>query len=723
MKAETLTKHFGNDFKQFYERYIKHKMTASGKDHYTTTCPFHNDHRDSFNFQNSTGLWNCFACNISGNIFHFYSLISGLNTTNDFPKILEGIADDFGIEYSKIDKIYDYSDENGTLLYQVVKMKPKSFRQRRPDGNGGWIWNTKNIKTVLYNLPGIKQSDNVFIVEGEKDADNFNNTEYRNSAATTSVRGAGRWKDEYNECLKEKNVYLIPDNDKQGRAHMHAVGNSLTGVVKTIKWINLTDVPDKGDLSDYLANYSKEDAILKIGKLISKAKPFKPIEKPVEEVKLDFDLGNLEGTTLEYIVIETFSKICPFYYDDNKLWWLWNTNLFAWQRGNETDLLNELNKWRHVKSTNTRYKACLMEAFRQIGRLNQPKQAPKSWIQFKNTIVDIETGEEFEATPEYFITNPIPWKLGDREETPTIDKLFHDWIKPQDVSYVDTLYEILSYCIIPDYPLHRIIALIGGGSNGKSSYLKLIEKFLGERNCCASNIFKLMIGKFNRTILYKKLFCSVSEINKGIFKYTEELKTLTGDDTVEIEFKRKDSFNTKNYAKIVMAGNNDLPETTDKSDGFFRRWLVVDFKNQFEDGKDIIKDVPEYEFSNLAKKSVRVLKGLIDRGRFTKEGNIQERRERYEARSSRIDSFINEHCEITLSENDYITLKEFKEKYNNYLINGGLTAKNGKTIAKILRDKEYEVRRTTRNKGTKNYIFGVKWQNDDEDDDCNGTIT
>jgi hypothetical protein len=63
---------------------------------------------------------------------------------------------------------YPYSDEGGTLLYEVVRLKPKSFRQRRPDGNGGWIWKLDGVRRVIYRWPEILQyaDATIFLCEG-----------------------------------------------------------------------------------------------------------------------------------------------------------------------------------------------------------------------------------------------------------------------------------------------------------------------------------------------------------------------------------------------------------------------------------------------------------------------------------------------------------------------------------------------------------------------------
>ncbi len=79
----------------------------------------------------------------------------------------------------QITKEFNYEDETGKLLYQVVRYEPKGFSQRRPDGNGGWICNVSGVEKVLYRLPQLVRAELdewIFITEGEKDADRITKT-------------------------------------------------------------------------------------------------------------------------------------------------------------------------------------------------------------------------------------------------------------------------------------------------------------------------------------------------------------------------------------------------------------------------------------------------------------------------------------------------------------------------------------------------------------------
>jgi hypothetical protein len=97
---------------------------------------------------------------------------------------------------------YDYRGEQGELLFQVVRFEPKDFRQRRPDGHGGWIWGLGNVRRVLYRLPELLKAPSeqpVFVVEGEKDVDALI---AMGLSATTCPMGAGKWLPEYSESLR-----------------------------------------------------------------------------------------------------------------------------------------------------------------------------------------------------------------------------------------------------------------------------------------------------------------------------------------------------------------------------------------------------------------------------------------------------------------------------------------------------------------------------------------
>lgn len=174
---------------------------------------------------------------------------------------------------ARIVTTHDYQDEGGELLYQEVRYDPKSFKVRRPDGKGDWIWKLGSVRRVLYNLPALMKaepSETVYIVEGAKDVDRLGEV---GVLATTNALGAKKWRSEYNESIEGRNVIILPDNDDDGRAHADQVAHSLLGKARTIKMLELPGLPEKGDVSDWLdASHTVEE----LKQLADETPPWEP---------------------------------------------------------------------------------------------------------------------------------------------------------------------------------------------------------------------------------------------------------------------------------------------------------------------------------------------------------------------------------------------------------------------------------------------------------------
>ncbi len=388
--------------------------------------------------------------------------------------------------------------------------------------------------------------------------------------------------------------------------------------------------------------------------------------------------------------ITTNSEITPFFFDSYKIWWLWDEKEFYWKMCDEIDILNMYAEKTGNDIIKPKNRQLIMNFLKQGGRKNKPVESPKHWIQFKDTIVNIKTGKKFQATPKYFNTNPLPYKLGSSEKTPVMDKLLREWIickGVQDESYVQTLKEIIAYSACKEQFLQTIIALTGSGSNGKGTFQKLIEKFLGEKNVCSSNLKALAIRNFEASALYKKLACFFGEVDSYDLTNTNLIKSLSGEDLIRYEFKGKTPFSEHSSTTPIIA-TNSLPITPDKSIGFYRRWLIIDFPNQFNLKRDLLAAIPEKEYENLGLQVVRILEELYKKNEFTNAGTIDERIARYENRSNPLIIFINKNCK---EGNGMIKLREFGNEFNKYLKENRLRPYTITKIGKLLRDEGFEI--------------------------------
>lgn len=151
---------------------------------------------------------------------------------------------------------YDYTDEEGNLLYQVLRIPPqepdgsKTFRQRHrdPSKKGGWAWSMAGVRRVLYRLPeviqAISEGRTIYLVEGEKDVESLRQ---RGFVATTAPMGAGKWDDSYTEVLCNANIVIIADADEPGRKHAREVREQLIECAASVEVVEALGVKDVSD--------------------------------------------------------------------------------------------------------------------------------------------------------------------------------------------------------------------------------------------------------------------------------------------------------------------------------------------------------------------------------------------------------------------------------------------------------------------------------------------
>jgi len=264
------------------------------------------------------GTWFDFEANEGGGVIDMVRVYEGA-TLRSLPDILEK---QFGIAKQKqnaiqpakyISKIYEYVDQHGEVTYQVVRYEPKTFRQRRPDGNGGWLWNMQDVVPVPYNLPDIMANPHktVFVVEGEKCADML---KAHGAIATTSHGGAKKWAEELNQWFEGRKVVVLPDADEAGKAHADMVVANLLPSAAEIKCVDLPDLSDKQDVFDWFKNGGNKETL---AKLVANAEPItvapevelEQDNEPQEDVFEIYDINYLRTMPpVEFLVDGVLTK-------------------------------------------------------------------------------------------------------------------------------------------------------------------------------------------------------------------------------------------------------------------------------------------------------------------------------------------------------------------------------------------------------------------------------
>lgn len=248
------------------------KINGSGNERTTNVCALtsHKPKHQCVSINVPDEIWFCNDCGKGGSVIDWKAFESNRSPNEVFKEMAMSLGggqkngpkpivarlappEEEGDEpESRLVKTYDYTNEVGKLLYQACRYVPKSFRQRQPDGKGGWKWDMKDATRVLYNLPKICGSSEVVVVEGEKDADTLNKLGF---AATTNIGGSKNWLAAYADVLKNKDVIVVPDQDEAGEKHCQAVTDSLQGKANSVKVVKL---PVK-DSTDWFETFKTPD--------------------------------------------------------------------------------------------------------------------------------------------------------------------------------------------------------------------------------------------------------------------------------------------------------------------------------------------------------------------------------------------------------------------------------------------------------------------------------
>jgi KaiC/GvpD/RAD55 family RecA-like ATPase len=205
-------------------------------------CPAHEDNSPSLSVTEGDDgrvLLNCHAGCPAENVV----AALGLTMSDLFPPR----------EESHIEAVYLYRDEKGAILFEKVRFRPKSFSQRRPDGNGGYIWNLSGVRLVPFRLPELRAAigngEIVYLTEGEKGTLALVGL----GITGTTTGGAKSWRPDHAPFFKGARVVIVPDNDEAGWSYAKAAGADLTRVAAEVHVLTLPGLPEGGDPFDFVA--------------------------------------------------------------------------------------------------------------------------------------------------------------------------------------------------------------------------------------------------------------------------------------------------------------------------------------------------------------------------------------------------------------------------------------------------------------------------------------
>lgn len=292
-------------------------------------------------------------------------------------------------------------------------------------------------------------------------------------------------------------------------------------------------------------------------------------------------------------------------------------------------------------------------------------------INLKNGMYDYLEDRILPHSEEYLSTIRIPVVHEPQAECPTVDYYLATTLPPDCIYPAE---ELFGYALIPDTRYAKAFMLTGNGANGKSTFLRLLEAFIGSDNVSKVPLQELDGNRFKRADLLGKLINLFADLDSRALLGSSYFKTIVTGDTIDAERKHCDPFSFRPFARLVFSAN-ETPGARDTSFAYYRRWCIIPFPHQFV-GRDADESLPSRmtqpcELSGLLNRALRGLRRLIENKGFTESETARGALEEYRRQNDTVMAFISDCCELVT--NAEVERTELYGAYVEYCSAEGLT--------------------------------------------------
>lgn len=292
---------------------------------------------------------------------------------------------------------------------------------------------------------------------------------------------------------------------------------------------------------------------------------------------------------------------------------------------------------------------------------------PKSYINFQDTMLDAETMQEIPHSPDFFSINQIPHKWQDVKraaEGKEIEKFFGFIFSSADDRQM--LLEYSGLCLTTDTRQQRFLTLCGLGGTGKSVLIRLLEAAAGAKNI--SNVAMQDLSKrFSTSLLVAKTLNSCADLSVEALEDSSTMKKLIGEDKLMAESKGQNAFMFRNYSKLLFSTNSLPIVTAERTNGFYRRMLILKMDRQPEKPDIELADRLLLELPYFIKLSVQALHEMYQRGIITISENSKEAVLQMRKDSDVVEAWLSERCTVGagLKVDRGIAFEDFKKYCEN----------------------------------------------------------
>lgn len=629
------------------------KVKQNGNGKAKCVCPAHNDKEASLVIskgEDGKTVMRCFAgCEVTDILEKVNLKMSDLFEEDQKPSGEKWRAYIESREGKKIEGVYPYYHEGGQYAFTKLRLSGKKFVYGRMEG-----------ERFLYGLPdkkkrselpfavycdsvgrlrrAVKEGKPIFYCEGEKDV----NTVKSRGLTAFTCGSTGDWDKRCATLCEGAEVVILGDNDDPGRKLAKSVKRDLLGVAKSVRIVIPTPTIEHGDVSDFFKDHTIED----FEKLLKEEPSVEEEEAEAEELDLDqFHLLNEKGNptgVFDFAILQYLKKTTdlfvlggvPFVYRDG---------VFRADRSGAElkTMIRDLIYPKFVKSTTVKrvYELFISDAELQVSP-EELNDYPSEWICFRNGFYDPVTKTMKAHDPKYRAVNQIPWEY-DPEGEPK-GEMVRKWLDficeaPDDK---EMLLQFSGLCLTRDTRQQKFLILCGEGGTGKSTVIRMIDKMIGSDNI--SNIsLNQLTQRFFSYGLMGKLLNSCADLEVSALEDTSTLKKVLGEDTLSGEAKGKDSVSFKSYAKLIFS-TNELPIVkSEKTNGFYRRLLILTMDKIPDRKEPNFFDKLSDEIEDFIRLSVKALERMYADGRIVESRSSVEAVKKLRCDSDTVEAFLD----------------------------------------------------------------------------------
>ena len=319
----------------------------------------------------------------------------------------------------------------------------------------------------------------------------------------------------------------------------------------------------------------------------------------------------------------------------------------------------------------------------------------------KNGVLNVKTRKLSNFDPKKIFFNKLPVEYDEEAECPNIDKFFKDILSNEEDRNV--AYELIGSGLYKDYFTEKAGMLVGSGRNGKGKFLELVKRLIGIENSSSVPIRAMKEDNSSLCELHGKLFNLAGDLSGGDLKDTGVFKQTVGRDLLQAHRKFLKDLIFVNYAKHIFACN-ELPRVFDTTDGFWTKWVLLEFPYKFiseeelkklpqgerknkkiRDQQIIEKISNDEELSGLLNKALDGLDRLFKQKDFSQTKGTKDIRDLWIRKSDSFTAF----CIDSIQEDfkGYITKKALRKKFFMYCKQHKIKGAGDKDIKVILQDR------------------------------------